>query len=482
MRPGCPNLDDTLAMFLDGTISTTDGASDHLRECNDCQRGLRRSRRLDAVLAKHSHTPVDDQFAERLFATALPAATSQPQPAPAAWPVAVLGTAMLALGLALGLWLAQHNRDSEPTQVPAQSQDTALAVDTNTIELPNRVTRSANRRRSTWRRRQPHSPVDLLQQPGFDIGLMISSGLAAGLRVLSRPLAPHLPNIVELRQQASELSRLVRLEVGLRTLRSRRESDRRSLLSYLASAEEDRAVIDLLNAVRQDRLYTQWLLRRLQQRQPDRLLVIGAARVGTARIDAALQDAIRRDTSLATAVVDAVHRTSKRPSGARLLLDLWTTLEAQAETDPTSVRSWFHKLTSDATAQLIAMARSTPSQPERRRCLLALAWRRDIDALPYMLELVNDNHHENSLVAGFVMSQLPSRTAASLLHAALRNCRRPYVVLAALFGMRSPLAHEYARTAELTREEADFLLGGRFTESQFSIAARMCKRRQLLAY
>ena len=55
------------------------------------------------------------------------------------------------------------------------------------------------------------------------------------------------------------------------------------------------------------------------------------------------------------------------------MLDLWTTLEAQAETDPTSVRSWFHKLTSDATAQLIAMARSTPSQPERRRCLLALA-------------------------------------------------------------------------------------------------------------
>lgn len=484
MRPGCPHLDDTLAMFLDGAVSATDGASDHLRECGDCQQVLRRSRRLDAVLAKHSNTPIDDQSAERLFAAALPTAipATQAAPASAAWPMAVLGTGMLALGLGLGLWLAQDNRDSDPNKAPTQLQGTTVVLDANTIELPDRRTRSAGVRWSTRRRRQPDSPIDLLQQPELDIGLLISTGLAAGLRVLSHPLTPRLPHIVEFRRQAGELSRVVRLQAGLRTLRSRNESDRRSLLSYLASAEDDGAFFEILDAVRQDRLYTQWLVRRLKQRQPDRLLVVGAARIGTAGIDAALQDAVRRDTSLATAVVDAVHRTNNRSLGARLLLDLWTTIEAQAETDLTTVRSWFRKLPGDATAQLIAMARCTPSQPDRRRCLLALAWRRDIHALPYTLELVNDNHHENSLVAGFVMSQLPSRTAASLLHAALRNCRRPYVVLAALFGMRSPLAHEYARTAELTREEADFLLGGRFTESQFSIAARMCKRRQLLAY
>lgn len=527
MKPTCTHEWQILAVFLDGATGysdSSDGVSkdgissdgdpglgtfdgQHLRNCPDCQRALRRGRRLDAILANHSSIEVDDELADRLFAAALPVtapATSTDTPTTArrlGWTTAALATLMLGTGIGVGLWIAGGRQPAALTTTPHPNsslvQQVATSItssDPTTIQLPDRGARriargTTGRGKGRWNtlpwkspgRSGPARPLDLLRQTEHSTGLTIGAGVAIVLRAMANPLSGPLPTSAQLHHEASELARMIRLDAGLRLLRSHRDIDRRGLVSYLGTAPDDRVAFDLLEAVRNDRTCTRWLRRRLEERRPDAALLLGAARIGTLPIDLALRRAVRRDSTLITALVDAVHRTSARPLGARLLLDLWATLESRSDPDPSRVRAWFRKLPGDATEQLIAIVRTTPSHPDRRRCLLALAWRRDLQALPYMLELVNDNHHENSLAAGFVLSQLRVEAAAAPLHAELGASRRPYVVLAALLGMGSQLAHEYTRTAELTPEEADFLRTGRFTASQFSIAARMCKRRQLLA-
>ena len=485
----CPVTDEVLARFLDGDTEgrereVAEDLSLHVAECVVCRMSLRDARRLDAILAQTSVPEVSTAQADQLLTAVL----RVPEPMPSRpWPVALAVAATLVVGVGLGAWLWPQFATEDLSDIPVRSTTIVVEVparEFDFIPLPDASSRPLPSRRTE---RVRLSPREVLVREDLSEALLPGAVFAQGILNLAAPgVFDWRGTWVRAEHHAARGADEVRFEAGLALLDSGGAEDLQVLVDFLgAEASGDggtaRLRTDLIDACRSSSQLADRLVRRLRSSRLARADVVAAARLGGVRLDRALLDLGRDEQTMVTQIATAASSVSQRPGRVSLLLDLWTVLDSRSELSEDQLEmfaSWFRGLPAHSTAEVVAIARDSRQLRRRLQCLRVLAWQRNPDALLFLLEQVEGNQHDLALAAGFALSRLPRNQEMELADR-VATSRRPYVLQAALCGSGSEFAVASVRAAELSREEAQFLLAGPFSNSQFAIAAQLCRRRQI---
>jgi hypothetical protein len=289
---GCEYEDRVLATFLDGdpTEDVNETAA-HLERCEHCAEALRQARSLDALLAAHTHTDIDDAHADRLLA-AVDAGESKARTAPVLewrrWIPAVAAAVLIATFAA---WWALRS-DSRPDRTSIEGEGRPPVAEPGPAPAPlapepvDRVAHHAtglplpdgSGRVALRRERAALSDVDLLallgeaRVPGL-ASRRVRDGVERVLAEAARPAADGAPpdrelvvaaarwQLEEVRRGFAPTSRMLR--TGRLLLDSRgvlrrelvalhREHEglvRRLVRSRLARSPRDPAVLELVGAL-----------------------------------------------------------------------------------------------------------------------------------------------------------------------------------------------------------------------------------------
>ena len=130
----------------------------------------------------------------------------------------------------------------------------------------------------------------------------------------------------------------------------------------------------------------------------------------------------------------------------------------------------------------MTVARHHRNGDRRRRALLALAVRRDPQALVGLRAVATGIRRGDALLAGFALSRLDSAPLADLAPLAHRTDATGALVRAALASARSPHVGPWIDTMDLTSEERAFLHAGAFTYQQYPIAVELFRLRALAGH
>ncbi len=485
----CAQADLVLARFLDGDPTTKNSDSPaHLGSCPECQSALRRARRLDALLAQHSTIEVSDALGDRLLTAAFPA----PVPPTRRRLPLVAGAAVLLIGgIAIGMWwrapTTSRGRDAAADDVARRrTEEPKNELLTDLLPLPDAGKRRSFGHVTRTIRRTPRTRLTnatILRREDLASVILPTVGILQGLHGLAVPGSGIATfSWSSMRRTAARLARDARFEAGTKLMQSRRTSDHRQFVAFLATTTETPLLHDLLAAARDDAATVRRIHTALRRGRPGQEVIVAAARLGHPRLDAAIVRITRRWPLTSHATIEAIASTDNRPGRVAVLLDIWDELRARRALGSDETRlleSSFRQLPPAATAELMTAAQAAKRPDRRLQCLTALGWRRDPSSVGFLLRLVDSRHHETALASGHVLSRMPVSTEDEIA-ACIERSRRAYVLLAALCGMRSKLPRSKLRTTTLTREETAFLWDGAFNANQFGIACALCRRRSVL--
>lgn len=534
-REPCPRTDAVLALCLDGHVGQPDdgprraGPADpatlaacgygfvsedsvqvHLQSCVDCQQALRRSRRLDAVLAAGAGRAFADHVAaggaplaalERRWFGAVAAAAAATGPA-AADATTGNGPADAAPHAATSI---EHGppsvrrRQLHRQQIARRRREavrlTGVALLVTCVSAlgwsvsgaswgaaagtaPERSARAAS-----------DAPAPARPDGGF------AHGLAQRLNARRSPGAPApavrtdapdqaSPSIAELAQRLADRNRdpRERVAAGRRLLAATQpgapaaERALDALVAGLAGCGDrtpDLARLhdELIDGVRASESATAGLQRRLAALAApgpngsaapgdgaEATLVV-AARVGGAPLDLAIRRALRRHPELTNVLAGALRTACGRPV-AGLLLDAWqdqVAIGGQSD-DETWARHWFAGQVRATFDEVRAELTAARSSARRVRCLLALGCAPDgaaVDALQAHLE---SPQRQEALAAAVGLAELPHRVLEPLLDRA--RGQDDGLLRAALARAGLPAAVAWLQRFDVSATERDGLRHG----------------------
>ena len=486
MSGSCPHSGAVLARHLDGDVSAADRnalspqeLADHLRRCPRCQRELELSRILDAAVATSSRSPCLREDGDELLAGAL-ARIHAPDPLPSSsshrHPISLwTGASLLAAGF-LCAWLmfgggsgsAPAPGDTpglQPVPAPGPAGDGLLMLSA-AASLPG----NAGARDSAPVLSGPPRTSRAIERL-VDFASPRGTAAAAALLRATAPLT----------------WRMDELEVGLR-----RHAGRLLLASGHPDALEgwltlwQRAPAAEQNGLTRDLRSHRRAVRSLRQqiRRGDPAVLAANAAVGDQTTDDRLRSYLRRHPEQVGAVADSLAQAGERPSRTRFLLDLFLDLMArrtQAEL-PETAELLFAGQPAPVTTELVAVARKNRNGDRRRHALLALAMRRDPQALAGLRAVATGIRRGDALLAGFALSRLDAAPLEDLAPLAYRTDPTGALVRAALASARSPQVDPWIDTMDLTSEERAFLHAGAFTYQQYPIAVELFRLRTLAGH
>jgi HEAT repeats len=520
-RDACPYTDAALARHLDGDLDASGDLlaafdlAEHLRDCPQCRRELRMSRRLDAVLAEASgrstHEFASSQRLSRVLARATAAAT--PPPPPAAPPERLpflarllMATAMVGFAFVLaeaGLQQPRLPRTPAPTGQlaraavhPLQPADDAAAPTTPTGPV------------TPFPRRLAPIPATSLPLPPFPAHRAPGSALAMAARNDGPLAAHHLTAMVADRQlaghlqfaatslrlgtgpaaslQIQALAAAMRWRAGIQLL----DADRRDLVlagcQVLGRLDDGSLLAGLAAEIRPRPAVLQLLRRTLDGECRRNLhrndlaaleLFTAAARIGGRELDDTLRTLVRRQPDLAEPLAAALRTMRERQGRGRLLLDVFADLVARsAGTDD------------DRTARLLFAGQpvvgelqdefaSCREAPRRRRILLALGVRGDPSALPLLEQAVRSSSQTEAIAAAWAIGQMPVDALEQLV--ARAQTPDQWLLRAALALAGVPAATNWLAGLDLTRAERATLLLGGLDFPAFALSAPLFRLRNL---
>ena len=473
----CPRCDDVVAHFLDGdpdvrTLALRQQLDEHCEECADCRETLGRARRLDALLASGARQePASAAVVGAWVGAALAAAGRvEPESPPRRRVRRVVVAGAAAVLAVASVWVAvgrsQVMESADPGPVVAEVPSVDVHTDPERTDVIPLAARPPTARP---RARRPVSGVPALvavtdTPRWFGTGALALATVIVRDRWLVRSQAVH--EVVESARAAA-----------LRDLIARREAAAFAAFAALVTHTNDAGVL----AAARDALAANGpATRRLEG-----LVATGvspwvgaAARLGGARLDAALIALADGDLEQVRRLVGDVRAPAIRPGRADLLLALWRDVVAKGRLsdDVAFGQRLFADLPeADALAVLERLHRSSAAD-ERARCIVALAALESTAATGTLCDLLAAPNRDEAALAAHALGRCAPGTD-DLAERKPRTADARSLWLAALASRGDLVARRAVERLSLSAEERAFLLAGGFTISQVSIAARLFRER-----
>lgn len=471
----CPRTDAVLALHLDGDLGgplrpdesgyefvCPQTLTEHLRDCEPCQRALRRARRLDAALAeaagRRAATATDGRALDDLLALAQSAwaaplgetaAVADPgEPGGRLWPLRLACAAVLLLPAVLWptlLW---------PPLQRALELSIALTSTPSTSPAPDLVANAADDPGVDAPDVGPDIAPDEALYVASDAPRRLRRSTVAAAEAPPEPVPAPLATLAD-----ANAAPALRLLAGQHLLRAL-ETDPTSLRELaplltsalaavpsapLAAAADSPATdlaAELSAAAATSPRYVAWLRQTLQQvanttsapglaEQAD---LVVAARLGNRELDAAVVRVVRRWSDLAPVLAAALRTAPDRcPGRAELRLDAWQALAVRGDQDDgiDSARLWFGGAPAATFAELSEQLAGARTAARRLRCLLAMGCCVDGRTLQPLLQQLESARLDDGLAAAYALAHLPHRDLTPLVSGA-RSDRDAWLLRAAL--------------------------------------------------